>query len=83
MAFGAQSAMPEENRFALMKTFEDLKSEIEALPHREYMKLVHWLAERDWDAWDEKIERDAASGKLDFLIAEALEEKRKGELGKL
>ncbi len=61
-----------------MKTFEEIKSEIEALPHREYMKLVHWFSERDWEAWDEEIERDSKSGKLDFLIEEALEEKKKG-----
>ena len=63
-----------------MKTLEDLKTEIEALPHREYMKLLHWLAERDWDAWDKEIERDTASGKLDFLINEAVEEKVRGDL---
>jgi len=66
-----------------MKTFEDLKAEIEALPHREYMKLVHWLSERDWDAWDQEIENDSAAGKLDFLIEEALEEKGKGKLRNL
>jgi len=63
-----------------MKTFEDVKAEIEALPHREYMKLVHWFAERDADAWDEEIARDAANGKLDFLIEEALAEKKEGKL---
>lgn len=66
-----------------MKTFEDLKSEIEALPHREYMKLVHWLSERDWDAWDQEIENDSAAGKLDFLIEEAVKEKGKGKLSNL
>lgn len=66
-----------------MKTFEDLKSEIEALPHREYMKLIHWLSERDWDAWDKEIESDSAAGKLDFLIDEAVEEKAKGKLRNL
>jgi hypothetical protein len=66
-----------------MKTFEEVKSDIEALPHREYMKLAHWLSERDWEAWDEEIEKDCAAGKLDFLIDEALEEKRAGKLGSL
>jgi hypothetical protein len=66
-----------------METFEDLRSEIEALPHREYMKLAHWFAECDWDTWDKEIERDGAAGNLDFLIDEALEEKGKGELDKL
>ena len=66
-----------------MKTFEDLKSEIEALPHPEYMKLVHWLSEHDWDAWDQEIENDSAAGKLDFLIDEAVAEKEKGKLSNL
>jgi hypothetical protein len=66
-----------------MKTFEELKTEIEALPHRKHMKLLRWLSERDWKTWDEEIERDSAAGKLDFLIEEALEEKAKGELGQL
>jgi hypothetical protein len=66
-----------------MKTFESIKSEIEGLPHREYMKLVHWFSERDCDAWDQEIAKDAAAGKLDFLIDEALAEKGKAELGEL
>jgi hypothetical protein len=66
-----------------MRTLEDVKSAIEALPHREYLDLVQWLSDRDWQAWDEEIERDSASGKLDFLIEEALEEKSQGKLGSL
>jgi len=66
-----------------MKTFEDLKSDIEALPHREYIRLTHWLSERDWQAWDEEIERDSAAGRLDFLIEEALDEKKAGSLRNL
>jgi len=66
-----------------MKTSEEVKSDTEALPHREYMKLTHWFSERDWQAWDEEIERDSAAGKLDFLIEEALEEKRVGSLRSL
>jgi hypothetical protein len=66
-----------------MKTFEQVKTDIEALSHREYMKLLRWVFERDWDAWDEEIQRDSAAGKLDFLIDEALEEKKKGRLAQL
>ena len=66
-----------------MKTFEDLKPEIEAFPHREYMKLVRWLSEHGWDAWDHEIENDSAAGKLDFLIEEGVEEKGKGKLSRL
>jgi hypothetical protein len=63
-----------------MKTFEEVKSQIEALPRREYMKLVHWFAERDAESWDKEIEMDAANGSLDFLVQEALDEKPKGKL---
>jgi hypothetical protein len=63
-----------------MKTFEQVRAEIEALPHREYLKLVDWLAERAADQWDNQIERDAESGHLDFLIEEAATEKREGRL---
>lgn len=66
-----------------MRTFEEIKTEIEALPHREYMKLLHWFSEHDWETWDEEIERDSAAGKLDFLIDEALEEKATGQLGQI
>jgi hypothetical protein len=53
-----------------MTKLERIKSEIESLPHREYMKLVNWFSERD-----------ASAGKLDFLIQEALGEKEQGKLG--
>lgn len=66
-----------------MKTVEEIKTEIEALPHHDYMKLLHWLAERDWVAWDEELERDSAAEKLDFLIVEAFEESAKGNLAQL
>jgi hypothetical protein len=47
------------------------------------MKLLHWFSEHDWETWDEKIEKDSAAGKLDFLIDEALEEKAKEKLGQI
>ena len=30
---------------------------------------------KDWDKWDKQIEVDSESGKLDFLIADAMKEK--------
>jgi len=63
-----------------MKTVEEIQNEISALPHGEYMKLAHWFSEQDWELWDDEIERDALSGKLDFLIDEAMNEKIAGKL---
>ena len=63
-----------------MSTANEIQAEIEALPHQEYIKLVSWFSERDWNIWDKEIEKDSKSGKLDFLINEALEEKLSGKL---
>jgi hypothetical protein len=38
------------------------------------------LPEKDWQKWDRQIEVDSESGKLDFLIKEALDDKDKGNL---
>ena len=63
-----------------MQTFEQIKAQIEALPQPEYARLLDWLSERDATEWDRAIEQDAARGALDFLIDEAIEEKKFGKL---
>ncbi|ADE14871.1 hypothetical protein Nhal_1747 [Nitrosococcus halophilus Nc 4] len=42
-----------------------------------------WFSEKDWEQWDKQIEEEAKSGKLDFLIKEAVEEKSQGRLKEL
>jgi len=49
---------------------EEIQVAIESLPYQEYIHLR--LSERDWEKWDRQIEADSESGKLDFLIEEAL-----------
>lgn len=61
----------------------EIKAAIEALPEDEYVQLRQWFADRDWAKWDRRLELDSESGKLDFLIKEALEEKRKAKLREL
>ena len=63
-----------------MAKFQEIQKEIENLPENEFVKLRKWIAEKDWEKWDEKIKRDSDAGKLDFLIKEAKDEKEKGEL---
>ncbi len=63
-----------------MSKVEELKTEIERLPQEEFTELVRWLSEKDWERWDKEIEADSESGKLDFLMREALEEKAKWTL---
>ena len=63
-----------------MNIVNKIKSEIESLPHKEYMKLVHWFTEREWETWDKELEADSQSGKLDFLFEEAFHSKVNGNL---
>ncbi len=66
-----------------MSKVEEIQAEIELLTEEEYIHLRRWFSERDWEKWDKEIELDSESGKLDFLIKEALNEKIKGKLRKL
>jgi hypothetical protein len=59
---------------------EEIQAAIESLPYQEYIRLRQWFSERDWEEWDRQIEAGSESGKLDFLIEEALNEKAKGIL---
>ncbi len=66
-----------------MTTVQEIKSAIGSLPHQEYMQLLSWIHDKDWGEWDKQLEADVASGKLDFLAKEALEEKKKNTLREL
>ncbi len=63
-----------------MSRIAKIQQEILALPEVEYKQLRKWFSELDWEKWDQEIKDDSESGKLDFLIAEAHEEKKKGTL---
>ena len=66
-----------------MSTVEEIKSAISSLSKEDYIHLREWFSEKDWEQWDEEIEGDSASGKLDFLVEEAVAEKNQGRLSKL
>ena len=54
-----------------MTTIDEIKFAIKTLPESEKSDLKRWLDEIDAQIFDDKIERDARSGKLDGLIAKA------------
>ena len=66
-----------------MAQIDHIKTDIETLSYENFAHLREWIAEKDWQRWDKQVERDAASGKLDFLREEAVAAKKKGQLGKL
>ena len=63
-----------------MSKINAIRKAIETLSEAEYVELRRWFSERDWKKWDQEIENDSKSGKLDFLIEEAFEQKRHGKL---
>jgi len=58
---------------------DEIKAAIESLPEKEFIELRHWFSEKDWQKWDGQIEVDSESGRLDFLVREALDEKHVGK----
>ena len=63
-----------------MAQVDQIKSDIEDLSPEDFTQLREWLAEKDWRFWDEQLEKDVASGKLDFLREEAEAAKLRGQL---
>ena len=51
-------------------TVDEIKKAAGALSVNEREELLSWLLDVD-DEWDRQMAKDAASGKLDFLIEEA------------
>jgi len=63
-----------------MSKINAIRQAIETLSEEEYVQLRRWFSERDWKRWDQEIQEDSESGKLDFLIGEAFNEKRHDKL---
>ena len=53
-----------------MSTVADIKRAASELSEPEHEELLSWLLDREV-AWDERIENDAATGRLDFLVQQA------------
>ena len=59
-------------------TVEELEKLITQLPQDQLRKFRAWYEKFDSNAWDEQIEKDAASGKLDALAEAAIAEHQAG-----
>jgi hypothetical protein len=66
-----------------MTTVKKIQLAIQSLSPDEFTYLRTWMIELDWENWDKEIEEDSYSGKLDFLIDEALTEKVHNQLREL
>lgn len=63
-----------------MSTVLEIEEAISTLPEQEFWKLAEWFDERKADAWDARMEADAAAGKLDFLFDEAKAAREAGQM---
>ena len=61
-----------------MGNVKSIEKEVASLPPSELAEFRRWFAEFDAAAWDQQIEQDASSSKLDALAAEALADFRSG-----
>ncbi|MBF0345402.1 MAG: hypothetical protein HQL06_14370 [Nitrospirae bacterium] len=66
-----------------MTSVDKIKEAIEELQEDDYVLLRHWFLDKDWQRWDQQIDEHSASGKLDFLIKEAIDAKAKDTLREL
>lgn len=64
-------------------TIEDIEKAVAALPPTDLDRFRAWFDAFDAARFDEKIARDAASGKLDRLADEALADYREGRAREL
>jgi len=62
-----------------MGKVESLEEQIKALSVEELAQFRAWFLEFDWALWDEQLERDVASGKLDALAEKALRDHAAGK----
>ena len=63
-----------------MDRVEEIQAAIGALPPEEYRRFVEWFRADDQARRDEQVDRDSASGRLDFLFEEADSESARGPL---
>jgi hypothetical protein len=63
-----------------MSTAEEIKAAIERLSLEERAELARWIHGWTDDEWDRQMKRDASSGRLDRLIADADLEMKSGSL---
>jgi len=55
-----------------------LEKAVTELSPEEFRKFRAWFADYDMVQWDKQIERDSATGRLDALMEEVVEDYRAG-----
>jgi hypothetical protein len=66
-----------------MTTIEDIEKAVADLPPEEFAAFRAWFEAFDAKRFDERIERDAVSGKLDRFAEQAVADHRAGRSRRL
>jgi hypothetical protein len=62
---------------------KELEKAVQELPSEEFHTFAAWFEEYLADRWDEQIERDIASGRLNPLATKAEQDHREGRCAPL
>jgi hypothetical protein len=63
-----------------MSRVEEIERAIQELSSDEFALIAQRIHALEQERWDAEMDGDASSGKLDFLIAEALDDRKQGRL---
>jgi hypothetical protein len=63
-----------------MDRVEEIESAISSLPAEDFRRIAEWFLALEQTRWDEQMDRDSASGKLDAIFEEADNESAQGLL---
>ena len=66
-----------------MSTLQEIEKAVQDLSPDQLAAFRDWFVEYDQALWDKQLERDVASGRLDSLADEALEDLRNGRCSDL
>jgi hypothetical protein len=61
-------------------SLEEIEAAIRSLDAEEFARIAERFHALEQERWDAEMDRDAGSGKLDFLISEAIEDLKQGRL---
>lgn len=64
-------------------TIQEIEQAITELSPKELARFREWFEEFDAQVWDEQIERDAKSGKLDKIAEKAIKDYHAGKAKEL
>jgi hypothetical protein len=61
-------------------SLEEIEAVIRSLDAEQFARIAERFHTLEQERWDAEMDRDASSGKLDFLISEAIEDRERGRL---